>query len=191
MIFCVTTDRQTSVCLIYIRDCPSGAGPCPTVIDQSSALHLMTGDGHKWNQQYSLHTLACTKYWTVILLTSTGLRYYTSKNWDKTLFITLEKSLESHHSHSWIYPFSFFSFFSSFFDKKMNILDSFKSYYDYYWTSKLPKIIQNSKIGSFFPQRQKKASDKGQSPPQEIEVGSRSRLYLLVFIKFQISKEVA
>ena len=44
---------------------------------------------------------------------------------------------------------------------------------------KLPKMGQNSIIPSFFARRGKKASAKGRSPPQEIEVGPRSGPYLL------------
>ena len=42
---------------------------------------------------------------------------------------------------------------------------------------------QNSIKSSFFARRAKKASDKGQSPPQELEVGPRSGPYLLVLVK--------
>ena len=42
---------------------------------------------------------------------------------------------------------------------------------------------QNSIIRSFFPQRAKKAVAEGHSPPQELEVGPPSRLYLLVLLK--------
>ena len=45
---------------------------------------------------------------------------------------------------------------------------------------KWPKMGQNSIIRSFFAQRAKKALAKGQSPPQELEVGPRSGSYLLV-----------
>ena len=46
---------------------------------------------------------------------------------------------------------------------------------------KLPKIGKKSFF--FLPQGQKKASAKGRSPPQELEVGPRSGLYLLVILK--------
>ena len=39
---------------------------------------------------------------------------------------------------------------------------------------------QNSLISSFFARMAKKASVKGQSPPQELEVGPHSGPYLLV-----------
>ena len=39
---------------------------------------------------------------------------------------------------------------------------------------------QNSIISSFFARRAKKASAEGRSPPQELEVSSRSGLYPLV-----------
>ena len=45
---------------------------------------------------------------------------------------------------------------------------------------KLPKMGQNSIISSFFVRRAKTASLKGQSPPQELEVGPCSGPYLLV-----------
>ena len=45
---------------------------------------------------------------------------------------------------------------------------------------KLPKMGQNIIISSFFAQRAKKASTKGRSPPQELDVGPRSGPYLLV-----------
>ena len=51
------------------------------------------------------------------------------------------------------------------------------SYQGYYWT---PKNGQKSIISSIFDQRAKKASAKGQSPPQELEVGPCSGPYLLV-----------
>ena len=44
----------------------------------------------------------------------------------------------------------------------------------------LPKIGQNSIISSYFARRAKKAFAEGRSPPQELEVGPRSRPYLLV-----------
>ena len=45
---------------------------------------------------------------------------------------------------------------------------------------KLPNMGQNSIISPFFAGRAKKALAKGQSPPQELEVGPRSGPYLLV-----------
>ena len=45
---------------------------------------------------------------------------------------------------------------------------------------KLQKMGQNSKKSSFFAQRAAEASFKGQSPPQDLEVGPRSGPYLLV-----------
>ena len=47
---------------------------------------------------------------------------------------------------------------------------------------KLPKVVQNSIISSFFARRAKKASAEGRSPPQELEVGPRSGPYLLVAV---------
>ena len=44
---------------------------------------------------------------------------------------------------------------------------------------KWPNISTNNVKGSFFAQRAKKASDEGQSPPQELEVGPHSGPYLL------------
>ena len=51
----------------------------------TSDYRWWVGGSYKWSQQYAPHMLACTKYWTVILLASTALGYYTSKTWDKTL----------------------------------------------------------------------------------------------------------
>ena len=68
----------------------------------------------------------------------------------------------------------------------MDFLDSFKSYFGYYWTPKWSKISQNSIISSFFwPEGQKKSSTEGKSPPQELEVGPRSGPYLLVWVMKQ------
>ena len=50
---------------------------------------------------------------------------------------------------------------------------------------KLPKVVQNSIISSFFARRAKKASAEGRSPPQELEVSPRSGLYLLVQIIYK------
>ena len=52
--------------------------------------------------------MACTKYWTVILLASTALPYYTYKTWDKTLL-----SLGNTHLNHIIviHRFSLFFFF--------------------------------------------------------------------------------
>ena len=47
---------------------------------------------------------------------------------------------------------------------------------------KLPKMGQNSIKSSFFARRAKKASAKGRSPPQKLEVGPRSGPYLLVLL---------
>ena len=72
----------------------------------------------------------------------------------------------------------------------LNFLDSFKvnkvttkCYHGYYWTPKIAKMGRNSIKSTFFARRAKKASAEGRSPPQELEVGPRSRPYLLVFIK--------
>ena len=48
---------------------------------------------------------------------------------------------------------------------------------------KWPNIRQNSIRSPFLPKGQKKASVKGQSPPQELDVGPRSGPYPLVFYK--------
>ena len=45
---------------------------------------------------------------------------------------------------------------------------------------KWPKMGQNSIIGSVFAQRAKNTLIEGQRPPKELEVGPRSRPYLLV-----------
>ena len=60
-----------------------------------------------------------------------------------------------------------------------------KSYDGYYRTPKIAKkgLKQHNKV--FFAQRAKKDSAKGRSSPQELEVGPRSGLYLLVFYKTQ------
>ena len=42
---------------------------------------------------------------------------------------------------------------------------------------------QNSMISSFLARRAKNSSVEGQSPPQELEVSPRSRLYLPVALK--------
>ena len=42
---------------------------------------------------------------------------------------------------------------------------------------------QNSKISIFFARKAKQASAEGRSPSQELEVGPRSGLYLLVLVK--------
>ena len=47
-----------------------------------------------------------------------------------------------------------------------------------------PKISTNRVKRSFFAQRANKTSAEGRSPPQELEVSPRSRLYLLVFFTF-------
>ena len=54
---------------------------------------------------------------------------------------------------------------------------------------KWPKMGQNSKIGSLFARRGKKASAEGQSPPQELEVGPRSGPYLLVTLIIQRNRK--
>ena len=54
---------------------------------------------------------------------------------------------------------------------------------------KLPKVGQNSIITCFFARRAKKASAEGRSPPQELEVGPRSRPYLLVNFKTILLKK--
>ena len=51
----------------------------------------------------------------------------------------------------------------------------------------MPKMGQNSIISSFFARMAKKASAKGRSPPQELEVSPRSGLYLLVYMKKEIN----
>ena len=51
---------------------------------------------------------------------------------------------------------------------------------------KKPKMGQNSIISSFFAQGAKKASAEGRSPLQELEVCSRSGLYLLVLVIWQL-----
>ena len=56
-------------------------------------------------------------------------------------------------------------------------------------TIKLPRLLldtkncQNSIIRSFFSQRAKKATAEGRRPPQQKELGPRSRPYLLVSLK--------
>ena len=48
---------------------------------------------------------------------------------------------------------------------------------------KLPKMGHKSIVSPFLPKGQKKPSAKGQSPPQELEIGPRSGPYLLVASK--------
>ena len=48
-------------------------------------------------------------------------------------------------------------------------------------------MCQNSIKSPFFARRAKKALAKGRSPPQELEVGPRSELYLLVLTKLNYS----
>ena len=55
-----------------------------------------------------------------------------------------------------------------------------KSYQEYYWTQKMAKNGPKQPNNPFFCPKVKKSL--GQSPPQELEVGPRSGLYLLVFI---------
>ena len=56
----------------------------------------------------------------------------------------------------------------------------------------LLRLSLNTKMGKhriispFFAQRAKKASAKGQSPPQELEVGPRSKPYLLVQVQIRL-----
>ena len=59
-----------------------------------------------------------------------------------------------------------------------------KSYQGYYWAQKIVKNgpKQHNKL-LFLPKGQKKASAKGQSHPQELEVGPHSGPYLLVKVK--------
>jgi hypothetical protein len=52
---------------------------------------------------------------------------------------------------------------------------------------KLPKMAQNSIISTFFARWAKKGSDKGWSPPHELEVGPRSGPYLLVLCKYPMN----
>ena len=58
-----------------------------------------------------------------------------------------------------------------------------KSYQGYYWTPKNAKNGPKQHNKLFFARRAKKASAKGRSPPQELEVGPRSGPYLLVLFK--------
>ena len=73
----------------------------------------------------------------------------------------------------WIF---FLDFFSSFFSSKLQrVLLKVAKYTTRPW--KWPKI---GIIGFFFTQRAKKASAKGQSSPQELEVGPRSGPYVYI-----------
>ena len=66
-----------------------------------------------------------------------------------------------------------------------------KSYQGYYWAPKIAKHGQKKhKKLSFFARRAKKALAEGQSPPQELEVCSCSRPYLLVRNKSERQKKV-
>ena len=56
-----------------------------------------------------------------------------------------------------------------------------KCYHGYYWTPKIAKNWPKQHKKLFFCPKGKKSL--GRSPPQELEVGPRSGLYLLVFIK--------
>ena len=73
---------------------------------------------------------------------------------------------------------NFLKFFGFFFVIVTNVTT--KCYHGYYWT---PKMGQNSIKSSFFARRAKKTLAEGRSPPQELEVGPRSGLYLLVPFK--------
>ena len=83
----------------------------------------------------------------------------------------------------WIFGFIFL-FFLDFFLllllKLLMLLLNVTTGKCYYWTPQSTKMGQNSIKSNFFAQRAKKASAKGQSPPQELEVGPRSGPYLLV-----------
>ena len=57
-----------------------------------------------------------------------------------------------------------------------------KCYHGYYWTPTIAKNGPKQHKELFFARRAKKASAQGRSPPQELEVGLRSGLYLLVFV---------
>ena len=60
-----------------------------------------------------------------------------------------------------------------------------KSYHGYYWTQKIAKKMgQNRIISSFFCPKGKKSLGWRLKPPQELEVGLCSGLYLLVTIKW-------
>ena len=74
--------------------------------------------------------------------------------------------------------FGFFSFFGICFQVTKVTT---QSYQVYYWAPKIAKNRpkQNNKL-LFFGQWATKASVKGQSHPQELEVGPHSGLYLLV-----------
>ena len=70
--------------------------------------------------------------------------------------------------------FLIFGFFSKVLRLLLNVMEVTIEH------QKCPKISTNRGKRSFFAGRAKKASDKGQSPPQELEVSPRSRLYFLV-----------
>ena len=73
-----------------------------------------------------------------------------------------------------IFPFLFFWFLSKLLRLLLNDTTVTIGH------QKSPKMGQNSIKSSFFARRAKKASAKGRSPPQELEVGPRSGPYLLV-----------
>ena len=135
----------------------------------------MTGDGHKWNQQYYPHTLACTNYWTEILLTSTALRYYTSNTWDKTL-LSLGKSHLNHITVirgfsrffllldllefflTFLFSFQFFNFFFDFFNFFfVDFLDFFKKFLRLLLDTKIAQSDQKMHNKSFICPKGKKS----------------------------------
>ena len=76
--------------------------------------------------------------------------------------------------------FKLFSFFLGFLSKLLRLLLNVTKVTTGH--QKSPKMGQNSIISSFFARRAKKASAKGRSPPQELEVGPRSGPYFLVVL---------
>ena len=75
--------------------------------------------------------------------------------------------------------FVFYFFFLQFLSKLLRLLLKVTKVLD---TKKIPKMGQNRIMSPFLPEGQKKPSAEGLSPPQELEVGSRSGLNLLVII---------
>ena len=150
--------------------------------------------GHKMGQQYSPHKLACTKYWTVILLASTALRDYTYKTWDKTL-LSLGNCHSNHitvnHRFSQFFFFLFFCcciFFLGFSDFFCIFLtyEFFVEFFLYFlYSFEVTKVntgqqnclkLAKKHNKLFFARRAKKALDR--SPPQELEVGLCSTVYI-------------
>ena len=70
---------------------------------------------------------------------------------------------------------------------KLLLKDTTGKLQSYYWKPKMAKNGPKQHNNVFFCLKGKKASSKGRSPLQELEVGPRSGLYLLVFLTIRMS----